>query len=266
MSSVSVIEPMKRLAISYNRGELKLLGFAHMSLSPKTISTYPTSRSAIIIPIKGKATFSFDHIKLEAKRGRLLHGTPNHMLIQSNEEATLFDYYILYYDNTGKDNDLIFSCEVEDVDELLNILSSIVALNTNSSLQANYRKNLLIDEFFAFIFKSLQIPTEQSENELLEDTLKYIHENYNKDLKLSTLANHVGTSEEHLSYIFFKHLKIRPIDYLIDHRIKSAITLIQEDEVSIKEASAKVGYQDSCYFSRLFKKRMGFSPGRLKRY
>ena len=100
---------------------------------------------------------------------------------------------------------------------------------------------------------------------MLETVLEYIQHNYCKKITLSSLAQQVGTSDAHLSYLFEKHLKIRPIDYLINYRIRQAVSLLQLPErISISEVARQVGYADADYFSRIFKKRIGFAPSKIK--
>jgi YesN/AraC family two-component response regulator len=57
---------------------------------------------------------------------------------------------------------------------------------------------------------------------------------------------------------------MRPIDYLIQYRLTVAYTLLNKG-LKVKDVSKKVGYNDEFYFSRLFKKKFGISPNKLKR-
>ena len=55
---------------------------------------------------------------------------------------------------------------------------------------------------------------------------------------------------------------VSPSEYLVKYRIRKAIAYIENDpSMLIKEAAAKVGLKDQYYFSKLFKKETGMSPG-----
>ena len=48
--------------------------------------------------------------------------------------------------------------------------------------------------------------------------------------------------------------------YLTEYRIKTAIKLMKKNEYKIYEISEMVGYKDSDYFTRIFKKVTGVTP------
>lgn len=54
------------------------------------------------------------------------------------------------------------------------------------------------------------------------------------------------------------------IEYLTDVRMEKAKELLRNSSKSIKEICLEVGYADSSYFSRIFKKNVGVSPKEYK--
>jgi len=80
---------------------------------------------------------------------------------------------------------------------------------------------------------------------------------------LKKLEEKFNFKSEKISYIFHKHLKVRPIDYLIQYRLTVAYKLLEEGN-SVKNVSALIGYNDEFYFSRLFKKKFGLPPNQIK--
>ena len=63
--------------------------------------------------------------------------------------------------------------------------------------------------------------------------------------------------------LFYKYKNIRPIDYLINYRVRIATELLRSGDYTVTQAAHEVGYRDACYFSRIYKKRMGFPPTRI---
>lgn len=102
------------------------------------------------------------------------------------------------------------------------------------------------------------------EKEIVSDIGKFISENYMNEITLSKLAERYGEKINGISYLFNKHLKMRPIDYLIQYRMTVAYTLLNKG-LSVREVSKSIGYSEEFYFSRLFKKKFGVSPNKLKR-
>ncbi len=100
---------------------------------------------------------------------------------------------------------------------------------------------------------------------LVEEVASYIKENCHKQLTLKKLAEYAGKTPEQLSYLFKRHLDIRPVDYVIQCRLEKAVKLLQYEEYSVQEVAKEVGYADPLYFSRLFKKHLGCAPSSIKR-
>lgn len=92
--------------------------------------------------------------------------------------------------------------------------------------------------------------------------LHYIHEHYSTPIKLSTVANFIPMNESYLSSLFkiengvsFKH-------YLNSYRIKQAIRLMKLTNDSITDIALSVGFENTNYFSTVFKQYTGVSPSK----
>ena len=101
------------------------------------------------------------------------------------------------------------------------------------------------------------------ENDRTPALLDFIAEHYAEPLTLDALAEQVNEKAGHVSYLFYKYKNIRPIDYLINYRVRIATELLRSGDYTVTQAAHEVGYRDACYFSRIYKKRMGFPPTRI---
>lgn len=93
---------------------------------------------------------------------------------------------------------------------------------------------------------------------------EYIDKNYTRDLSLEDIANHVYLSPYYISHIFKKELGLSTINYLINRRIGEAKKLLLTTGLTVEEISSRVGYENVNYFSMLFKKIAGISPGKFR--
>lgn len=91
-------------------------------------------------------------------------------------------------------------------------------------------------------------------------TSNYIKENYNKNITLKYLAQHIGISNVYLSKIFKPYFGQSFNDYLTKIRIQKAKELLKNPFSTINEISSKVGYTDSNYFAKVFKKYTSMTP------
>lgn len=100
-------------------------------------------------------------------------------------------------------------------------------------------------------------------NLCIEKAKAYIKAHYNKDISLEEVSRKVDISLYYFSKLFKNVVGENFIDYLTQIRIEAAKELLYS-EMSIKEIAIEVGYRDSNYFSRLFKKCVGITPTEFK--
>ncbi|MBN1863728.1 MAG: helix-turn-helix transcriptional regulator [Victivallales bacterium] len=72
-------------------------------------------------------------------------------------------------------------------------------------------------------------------------------------------------SPEHVNTIFKSQLGTTPTQVANRARVNLACRLLLEEGLSIKETAEKAGFSDLFYFSKVFKKVMGFSPRHFRR-
>ncbi len=95
--------------------------------------------------------------------------------------------------------------------------------------------------------------------------LGHMHRHYAEPISLDDLAAIGNMSRRTLTREFTRALGISPINYLIHERVNRARDLLQDNRISITEAAYRVGFQDSNYFSRMFRAVVGHSPREARR-
>jgi len=88
----------------------------------------------------------------------------------------------------------------------------------------------------------------------------WLQDNYYRDIVMSQLAEKFGLSTRTLNRRFKAALGISPLDFLQEVRINIAKDLLKTSNLSISEIVDKVGYQDTGFFTLLFKKHMATTP------
>lgn len=89
---------------------------------------------------------------------------------------------------------------------------------------------------------------------------RYILENYQNNISLKDVAEHLSLSSGYLSILYKKETGQNFIDYLIHLRMEKAKELLKTTELKIYEVAKKVGYDNIYYFSRIFSRVVGISP------
>lgn len=88
----------------------------------------------------------------------------------------------------------------------------------------------------------------------------WLQDNYYRDIAMTQLAEKFGMSTRTLNRRFKAALGISPLDFLQEVRINIAKDLLKTSNLSINEIVDKVGYQDTGFFTQLFKKHLATTP------
>lgn len=100
------------------------------------------------------------------------------------------------------------------------------------------------------------------DNTITFEMLKYITDNYLEDIKLSSIAAHVGYSDHYCSRIFNKMFSMGITEYINMLRVNHADRLIQSGEYDIIEAAMASGFNSVPTFYRNFMRFRGTAPGK----
>lgn len=102
---------------------------------------------------------------------------------------------------------------------------------------------------------------------LAEQVIRYLTRNYRQQISLEQLARQLNYSPQYISRKFKEQTGSSPMDYIVRLRLDEARALLLSATASLQEIAAYVGYPDLMYFSRMFKKHTGITPGQYrKRY
>ena len=101
-----------------------------------------------------------------------------------------------------------------------------------------------------------------------QTTIKYLREyvenNYTFDISMQEVAEDMGYSDAYFSKLFKQYFNQNFTAYLTEYRIKKAKELLTDTNNSIKDISRMVGYEDSNYFAKIFKRIVGEIPSKYR--
>lgn len=151
---------------------------------------------------------------------------------------------------------------VEELGQFLNIVAEIeeelVERNPGYRFMATaHFERLLgfISRAYAHVSKPVARPVTQ-----ISEVLAYIERHYAEPLTVEDIAGEVGMSPTTLFRNFKEIMDRSPIDYLIRLRIDKAAQLLRRGGMRVGEVSGAVGFNDSNYFARQFRRITGRSP------
>jgi len=100
--------------------------------------------------------------------------------------------------------------------------------------------------------------------EQIYQAIDYMEAHLSEKINLMELAQKSYWSEGHFRSVFKDVTGLSPVEYLNRLRIVKSLEYMEKDHLMISEAAEKVGIYDPSYYSRLFKKIIGYPPRYFK--
>lgn len=102
----------------------------------------------------------------------------------------------------------------------------------------------------------------------IKRAVKYMEENYARDLNMAMVSNYVSLNYTYFSKIFKEYTGDNFVGYLKKIRISRAKELLESSHSKVYEIAEQVGFENTKLFTRVFKEKEGITPQeyRAKRY
>lgn len=105
----------------------------------------------------------------------------------------------------------------------------------------------------------------QTADDLIDAINKFIDNNLMKKLNLDLIAEAVHANRCYISRIYKERTGENLFDTINHKKIKIAKKYIEDGNLKIYEIAGMTGWEDTAYFSRVFKKYTGYSPKEYER-
>jgi AraC-like DNA-binding protein len=149
--------------------------------------------------------------------------------------------------------------------KMVAILSLLQLQNPLRGVECSALVYQLLLDLFLYTSHS-EVRSKQQHAEQLAPAFHYIEENYNQPVSLQQLAEKLGVTPQHTCLLFQQALGIRPFTYLTHYRLRKAKELLlQKLDMEVRDVARHVGYEDSSYFIKLFKKQEGITPSHFRK-
>lgn len=94
----------------------------------------------------------------------------------------------------------------------------------------------------------------------IQMAIQYIQENYDKDLNMAVVSNHISMNYSLFSFVFKQYTGSNFVNYLKELRMKEGKRLLEETDLRVNEISQRIGYENEKHFMKTFKSVCGVSP------
>ena len=157
----------------------------------------------------------------------------------------------------------LFHCPLSG--EYQPMLEHLLALRTS----ADARRELKVSEQIQRLLLFAADCQSQGEREQIPDAIRYLQSylehHFEQKITLDDMAQFCGLSKYHLCREFKRYTSFSPKEYLLQLRIARAKMLLLGSELPACRIGALVGIPDETNFTRLFRHRVGMTPGEYRK-
>ena len=168
---------------------------------------------------------------------------------------------------SSKEAGPFITLKVSQKNEIINIMNRILKEKDSEDIGSDFLQHLLVLELFVLISRALKMEWENSiknkspkVRELVQVSVKYINNNFERDISLGDIAKFVFLSPSYFIRAFKEETGISPINYLLKVRIERAKELLVESDMKISDIALNVGFSNQQRFNEIFKKHTKITP------
>ncbi|MFT4143372.1 MAG: AraC family transcriptional regulator [Mobilitalea sp.] len=157
-----------------------------------------------------------------------------------------------------------FPIQVIENVKVSDFIHQLLQIQSAPGSYEKFKAKCLFINFIGELLSSMKTYLATDNSAFLDQIMEYIRCNYSEDLSVVQIADSFKLDRRRLAGLFKTHVGMTPSNYLIECRILKAKELLRSCECPINQVAECVGYSDSLYFSKLFKKRIGHSPSEYR--
>ena len=159
---------------------------------------------------------------------------------------------VINFSCTEKISDSIVEIPVFDAESIIRDYKEILALYSPGTVSAR-----VMSLFYGILHKLTQADTSPR----LLPALRYIESNLaDPEITNKLLADRCRISEIYFRKLFAESFGVSPKQFILELRIQRAKQLLGEGRLKISAIADACGFGDAYHFSRIFKKRTGYTP------
>lgn len=103
-------------------------------------------------------------------------------------------------------------------------------------------------------------------NVLAQNTLSYLEQHFKENPSLREIADNLNYSVPHICRVFKQNYNESIVNYITKLKIDEAMRLIEENNMTFREISDSLNFDNVAYFTRIFKQQTGMTPSAYRKF
>ena len=224
---------------------------------------------------KGKVFRENDEIVMSSDKGHMLDQEEIRLLLNEKKKKELLNLLKFSMENLAAQKKLDAAALNEIKQDLLQIVyvylhgkeiqaTQLFANDAAENLERQATDSLMNMMRWQVFLISQTIDyvseVEQSDS-IVQRAKNFIHEHYMEEISRTEVAAIVYLTPEYMAKMFKKETGVSLKQYISDYRVQKAKELLSSSTVRVSDVAANVGFDNFSYFSTVFKKTTGYTPG-----
>ena len=115
------------------------------------------------------------------------------------------------------------------------------------------------------VFSAATGNVQHADRQIQREMVSYIFSHFDEPLTLDEIAASGNVSRSKCCRIFKKYLGDSPIDFANSYRLEKSCQQLRDTDLSITEIAMNCGFSHSSYFTKLFARKFGCTPGQYRK-
>lgn len=246
----------------------------------KTLAQIHYHTSVEIMQVmEGRVRLFADGTNRECEKGEIIFMPPSvvHEVVSLTEDAAIrgvvyepsltemADASMLF--GAGRRIQYAVSSHEEGYPELCSCLERIQSFYGEDSISARMQiiSGLLQLEAVLIRLFDLEENAASRDYQKLQPVLAYLHDHYSEKIRISRLSSLIHVCDDRLIRLFRDVTGETPVAYLTNLRIEACLRLLSSTDDSIASIAEQTGFGSDTYMTRVFKQKLGTTPGRYRK-
>ncbi len=224
--------------------------------------------------LSGKGTYVADNESYELSAGKGFLIKPDTICSYMADANEPWKYIYVVFSgsdaesishNAGLDkNELTFEFDLKkNFTDLLYAIHSACREQTAMGYEAAGYFTLIMSRLIEKNMSNVQ--TYSSAEQYIKTAQNYIKQHYSYNITVKELAEHIGLDRTYLYRLFIEQLNKSPNEYINYYRLKKAVEMMGNKQLTLPNIALSTGFYDYSYFSKQFIKKYHKTPGEYRK-
>jgi len=223
--------------------------------------------------VDGKGSFILPNEEIPVKKNDLVIINPTVEHTEKSNEEDSLEYIALGIEGIAftlpEDHELGLFTYRGNEDEIRFFLEKLLMEVQSNHSHVDLICRSIIEILIVYIKREKSIHVQSHQSEHLKQPVAlakhFIKHNYREAITLDDLADVSHVNKYYLAHLFKQQLKLSPIEYLNNERVKAAKNLLETTNFTVTQISESTGFSSQSFFSQAFKRETGLTPTQYRK-